>query len=117
MKVNQLLLLVFTIFTVTLAQTINVDLVKPATTPFPVSPFFTGMSIEYQGIFRLFGTPASNLVKYGVNPTNLTNVPTSLLNTNSIKHFQTLINSLKTKSGTTFILRVGGNSANKMWYA
>ena len=119
MKVSQLLLLAFRILTVTLAQTINVDLVKPATTPFPVTPFFTGMAIEYQGIFRLFGKPNSNLVNYGVDATNLTSVPSTMLNMKSIKLFQTLIKAISTKAEstpTTFILRVGGNSANKMWY-
>ena len=99
--------LLFSLLTFTLSQT--VDLTKPATS-INVNPFFASYAVEWQGILDLF-------VTFGNDVVNMTEIPDSVLNIKGIELIKTLIDGAKS-SGTEipFILRVGGNSANKMWW-
>ena len=76
--------------------------------PVPIDSFKTGYSIEYEGILRLF-------INYGNNVINSTSIPQSMLNLKVINLFKELVTVSKS-SKQNFVLRVGGQSADTMWW-
>lgn len=99
--------LLFSLLTFTLSQ--SVDLTKPSSS-INVNPFFASYAVEWQGVLDLFVTQGNNVVA-------MTEISDSVLNMKSIQLIKTLIDAAKSSTTQTpFVLRVGGNSANKMWW-
>lgn len=106
MKLTNLVFAIILLSTKTFAQ---VDLNFPSSTPISTTPYSCGYSLEWDGLFPLF---ISNL-----NPINYTSIPDAILNDKSLYLFKMLIGAAQVgDSDTQFIIRIGGNSANKMWF-
>lgn len=102
-------LLIVTLLTSTLAQ-FQIDLTLPSF-PVKVNPHFASLSLGFDAVAHLF-------VLYGTNITSMNTIPRvdDILNPKSIALIQTLIKATKDTSGTPLIIKVGGRTADSLYY-